>query len=45
MKIFIFRYESTGKTGKKTVDLFLISFLMPEISAFKEVKMAPKVFH
>ena len=38
MKIFIFfLYESTGETGIKTVDLFLISFLVPEISAFKEV--------
>ena len=32
-----FLYESTGETGKKTVDLFLISFSVPEISAFKEV--------
>ena len=38
MKIFLFWYESTGKTGKKTVDLFLISFLIPEISALKEVQ-------
>ena len=37
MEIFIFLYESTGKTGKKTVDLFLISFLVLEISAFEEV--------
>ena len=37
MKIFILWYESTGKTGKKTVDRFLISFLVPEISAFKDV--------
>ena len=37
MKIFTFLSESTGKTGKKTVDLFLISFLVPEISGFKEV--------
>ena len=34
MKIFIFWYESNGKIGKKTVDFFLISFLLPEISAF-----------
>ena len=38
MKIFIFLYESTGKTGKKTVDLFLIYFLVPKISALKEVQ-------
>ena len=37
MKIFIFRYDSKSKTRKKTVDRFLISFLVPEISAFKEV--------
>ena len=37
MKIPIFLYKSTGKTGKKTVDVFLIPFLVPEISAFKEV--------
>ena len=37
MKIFIFWYDSTSKTRKKTVDRFLISFLVPEISAFKEV--------
>ena len=37
MKIVIFLYESTGKAGKKTVDLFLISFLVPEILMFKEV--------
>ena len=28
--------KSTGKTGKKTVDHFLTSFLVPEIYAFKE---------
>ena len=37
MKIFIFRYDSISKTRKKTVERFLISFLVPEISAFKEV--------
>ena len=37
MKIFILWYESTGKAEKKTVDLFLISFLVPEILTFKEV--------
>ena len=37
MKIINFRYESTGKTGKKTVDVFLIPFIVPEISAFKEM--------
>ena len=42
MKIFSFWYETTGKTGKKTVDLFLISFLVPEIPAFKEVKNGTK---
>ena len=31
--------------GKKTVDLFLISFLVPEILVLKECKMAPKVVH
>ena len=35
MKIFIFYVK--GKTGKKTVDLFLISFQVPEILAYKEV--------
>ena len=37
MDMNFFKYENTGKTEKKTVDLFLISFLVPEISAFKEV--------
>ena len=36
MKNFIFWYESIGKTGKKTVDLFLISFLVPEVSVLKK---------
>ena len=36
MKIFIVLYESTGETGKKTVDLFLIPFIVLEISALKE---------
>ena len=46
MKIYIFLYErqSTGRTRKKTVNIFLISFLVPEILAFKKKhKMAPKV--
>ena len=42
MKIFIFCYDSTSKTRKKTVDRFLISFLVPEISAFKEVSNCTK---
>ena len=33
------------KTGKKTVNLFLISFPVPEISAFKEVKNGTEVVH
>ena len=37
MKISIFDMKSTGKTGKKTVELYVISFLVPEISAFKIV--------
>ena len=38
MKIFILSYESTRKTRKNTVDHFLISFLVPEVSASKEVQ-------
>ena len=37
MNILFFLYEGTRKTGKKTIDLFLISFLVPEISPLKEV--------
>ena len=43
MKIFNFLYESTGKTGKKIVDLFSISFLVPKISALKEVQNGTKI--
>ena len=32
----IFLHESKGKTERKIVDCFLISFLVPEIPAFKE---------
>ena len=42
MKTYIFLYESTGKTGKKTVDRFLIPFLVSEISPLKEVKNGTK---
>ena len=36
-EFFIFWYKTTSNTGKKTVDHFSISFIIPEISAFKEV--------
>ena len=36
MKIFIFSYESTRKTGKNSIDHFLISFPVLEISTFKK---------
>ena len=32
-----FPYENIIKTGKNAFDSFLISYLVPEISAFKEV--------
>ena len=44
MKIFIFLYDSTSKTRKKTVDRFLISFLVPYQHS-KKFKIAPKVVH
>ena len=36
MKIFIFSHESAGKTCMNVVDRCLISYLVPEISTFKE---------
>ena len=42
MKVFILRYESTRKTRKNTVDHYLISFLVPEISALKELQDGTK---
>ena len=39
------KFESTRKAGENIVDRFFISFLVPEISAFKKYKMAPKVAH
>ena len=45
MKVFMFRYEGATETGKNTVDYFVMSFLVPEISALKMCKMAPKVVH
>ena len=38
MKIFIFLYERASKTGMNAADRFLISYLVPEISTFKEPK-------
>ena len=37
-KIFIFSYEGASKPRMNTVDHFLISYLVPEISTFKEPK-------
>ena len=46
MKIFISFYESTRKTYKNTIDVFLICCLATEISAFDDGgKMAPKMVH
>ena len=40
MKIFIFSYDSTSKTRKKTVDCFLIFFLVPrDIGIQRSVKL------
>ena len=38
MKIFIFSYESAFETRMNAVNRFLISYLVPEISMFKELK-------
>ena len=43
MKFFISLCERTRKTGWNPDDRFLIFFLVPEISAFKELYMAPKI--
>ena len=38
MKIFIFSYESAFETRMNAINRFLISYLVPEISTFKEPK-------
>ena len=42
MKIFILGYESTRKTGKNSVDHFLVSYLVPEMSRLEEPKHDPQ---
>ena len=45
MKTFIFLYESACITRMNAIDRFLIPYLVPEISTFKEPKHDTQMAH